>query len=162
MSTYVGRCMLLPVVLLSMATACAAQPANTSDYQSVDTGTLVVVNKGDATATLIDLGNGKTLATLPTGNGPHEVAVSRDGRGAVVSNYGANSSGSTLTLIDVAALDVASTIPLGRYRRPGVSLIRVRCSPRARWPRHSSGAGPCRPRWRSALGTKLYLSGSIP
>ena len=105
-------------------TACSAQPSADADYNAVDTGTLVVVNKGDATATLIDLASGATLATLPTGNGPHEVAVSRSGRWAVVADYGAGSDGQTLTLIDVAKLSVAMTIDLGRYRRPhGIAFV---------------------------------------
>ena len=41
--------------------------------------TLIVVNKSDATASLIDLASGRVLVTLPTGAGPHEVAVSPDG-----------------------------------------------------------------------------------
>ncbi len=39
------------------------------------TGTLVVTNKGGNTASIIDIGSRQNLATLPTGSGPHEVAV---------------------------------------------------------------------------------------
>ena len=46
--------------------------------------TLVVLNKSEATASLIDLESGAVRATLPTGNGPHEAAVSPDGRLALV------------------------------------------------------------------------------
>lgn len=82
-------------------------------------GTLVVTNKTPATATIIDVASGRTLATLPTGNGPHEVVVSRDGSIAVVTDYGAQGpGGNTLTIIDVPALAVARTISLGEYRRP--------------------------------------------
>ena len=52
------------------------------------TGTLVVSNMNDHTATVIDAATGRVHATLPTGEGPHEVAVSHDGRTALVSNYG--------------------------------------------------------------------------
>src|SRR4051794_3204928 len=51
-------------------------------------GTLVVANMEDSTASIIDLASGYTRATLPTGRWPHEVAVSDDGRFAVVTNYG--------------------------------------------------------------------------
>ena len=47
------------------------------------TGTLVVTNKRPSTLTLVDVASGRTLATLPTGTGPHEVVLSRDGRTAV-------------------------------------------------------------------------------
>ena len=42
-------------------------------------GTLVVLNKAEASASLIDLASGEVVATLPTGVGPHEVAASYDG-----------------------------------------------------------------------------------
>lgn len=81
-------------------------------------GTLVVTNKTPATASIIDIASGTILATLPTGQGPHEVVLTRNGRTAVVSDYGAQQGGSTLTVIDVAKRAVARTIALGEYRRP--------------------------------------------
>jgi YVTN family beta-propeller protein len=82
-------------------------------------GTLVVLNKSEATASLIDLDAGRTVATVPTGRGPHEVAVSPDGRLAVACNYGDREGpGSTLTVIDVPGARVVKTIDLGEYRRP--------------------------------------------
>jgi DNA-binding beta-propeller fold protein YncE len=81
-------------------------------------GTLVVTNKTPFTATIIDVGSGRTLATLPTGQGPHEVVISQDGRTAVVTDYGAQVPGQSLTVIDVLAKSVRRTIPLGEYRRP--------------------------------------------
>jgi len=81
-------------------------------------GTLMVLNKAEATASLIDLASGRTTATLPTGDGPHEVAVSPDGRWAVASNYGGATPGHTLTVLDLAARVVAQTVDLGAYTRP--------------------------------------------
>lgn len=84
-----------------------------------EAATLVVANKAEATVSLVDLDSGEVRATLPTGEAPHEVAVSPDGRLALVSNYGTRQApGSTLTLIDVAAAQVVRTIDLGEYRRP--------------------------------------------
>lgn len=81
--------------------------------------TLVVANKTDDTVDLIDLGKGESVATLPTGHAPHEVAVSPDGELAVVSNYGDRESpGSTLTLIDLVNSSVVRTIDLGSHTRP--------------------------------------------
>lgn len=85
-------------------------------------GTLVVVNKGASTATIIDVASGRNLATLSTGNGPHEVAMSTDGRLAVVTNY--ESSAPSLTVIDVAGLTVQKVISLGRHGRPhGIAFL---------------------------------------
>ncbi|MFQ5877580.1 MAG: cytochrome D1 domain-containing protein [Acidobacteriota bacterium] len=81
-------------------------------------GTLVVLNKSAATASLIDLDSNEVVATVPTGTAPHEVAVSPDGRLAVASNYGRRDPGSTLTVIDVPAARAVRTIDLGEYRRP--------------------------------------------
>jgi YVTN family beta-propeller protein len=87
--------------------------------------TLVVLNKSEATASLIDLDSGRVAATVPTGQAPHEVAVSPDGRLALCTNYGTREApGSTLTLVDVPAAKVVRTIDLGAHERPhGVSWL---------------------------------------
>lgn len=94
-------------------------------------GTLVVTNKSPSTATIIDLGSGRTLATLPTGAGPHEVVVSSNGTWAVVTDY-AGAPGKTLTVINLPQQRVEKTIDLGQYTRPhgimflpGDSLVAV-------------------------------------
>ena len=95
------------------------------------TGTLIVTNKSVSTATIIDVGSGRILATLPTGNGPHEVALSSDASTAVVTDY-SGEPGRTLTVIDVPGKRVVRTIDLGEHRRPhgivylpGDSLVAV-------------------------------------
>lgn len=81
--------------------------------------TLVVANKAEATASLINLESGEVVATLPTGEGPHEVGISPNGQFAMVSNYGRRgSSGQSLTLIDISSASVVKTIDLGEYRSP--------------------------------------------
>lgn len=83
------------------------------------TGTLVVSNMNDHTATIVDAASGRVLATLPTGEGPHEVTVSHDGRTALVSNYGVRGkAGNTLTVIDVERAAVARTLTLQGHERP--------------------------------------------
>ena len=81
--------------------------------------TLAVANKAEATVSLIDLDSGAVVATLPTGDGPHEIGMSADGRFALVTNYGTREQGgNSLTLIDIPAGSVVKTIDLGDYRRP--------------------------------------------
>lgn len=89
-------------------------------------GTLLVLNKSDNTVSLLDLATKKSVATIPTGDGPHEVAVSPDGKIAVICNYGSQDTpGSTLTVIDVAARRSLRTIDLQKYRRPhGAAWLR--------------------------------------
>lgn len=95
---------------------------------SARAGLLVVANQGAASATIIDAATLKTLATVPVGVGPHEAAVSPDGRWAIVTNYGNRDVlGNTLSVIDLAAptLSVVRTIDLGEYHRPhGAAFIR--------------------------------------
>lgn len=93
--------------------------------QGVDAeGTLVVLNKADNTASIIDVNTGEELALIPTGNGPHEAAVSLDGMTAVVGDYGDQTPGNSLTIIDLKGLSVKKKIDLGQYTRPhGVEFI---------------------------------------
>lgn len=73
---------------------------------------LLVCNKQDASVSIFDPATRKPITVLPTGEGPHEVAIAPDGRTAVVSDYGAQRPGSTLTVIDVVACKVLRTIEL--------------------------------------------------
>jgi YVTN family beta-propeller protein len=105
------------------ATLLAAQgraPAGTAP-----SGTIVVSNMNDATATVIDAATGRVHATLPTGQGPHEVVVTGDGRWALVSNYGVRGKpGNTITVIDVARAAVARTITVAGFQSPhGMSVL---------------------------------------
>lgn len=86
---------------------------------------LLVVNKAEASLSVVDLGRGEELARVPTGNAPHEVAVSPDGRIAVVTNYGTGQApGNTLTVVDLATLAPLSTVDLGEQTRPhGITWI---------------------------------------
>ncbi len=90
-------------------------------------GLLVVANQQGANATILDASTLKTVATVATGIGPHEAAVSPDGRWAVVTNYGNREvNGNTLSVIDLAAATptVVRTIDLGEYHRPhGAAFI---------------------------------------
>ena len=87
-------------------------------------GTLVVVNKRADAAQIIDIASGEVLQRIPTGAGPHEVVITADGSRAVVTDYGGRGGGSTLTVINVPARNVARKIDLGDHRRPhGVAFL---------------------------------------
>ncbi len=89
---------------------------------------LVVLNKSDHEAVLVDPTTFATLARIPTGQGPHEVAVAPDGRTAFVANYGMfavfrkgqrqDHPGNTLSVIDLERRVVRETFDLGAYTRP--------------------------------------------
>jgi YVTN family beta-propeller protein len=96
---------------------------------SARAGLLVVANQQGASATVLDAATLKTVATVPVGQGPHEVAISTDGRWAVVTNYGTQAAaGNTLSVIDLAAESpsVVRTIDLGQYQRPhGAAFVQA-------------------------------------
>lgn len=117
MITLSGRFVVCAAASIALSVSASAQIAGLS-------GTIVVTNKTPFTATIVDVASGRTLATLPTGNGPHEIVISRDGRTAVVTDYGAQTPGSTLTVIDIPGKRVVRTISLGEYRRPhGIVML---------------------------------------
>jgi len=85
---------------------------------------LLVLNKEDSTLSIIDPGSLKTLAVIPTGQAPHELAVSSDGRFAYVANYGAATPGDTLSVIDLIAQKEIRRVDLGELRRPhGIEFV---------------------------------------
>jgi len=105
-------------MLLATAAVLGLPRATSAQVEGL-TGSLIVTNKSIAKATVIDVATGRALATLPTGGGPHEIAISPSGNVAVVTDYGTGPSpGHTLTVIDLPGLRVARTIELGQYTRP--------------------------------------------
>jgi DNA-binding beta-propeller fold protein YncE len=99
------RLLLIVITLLAIPAARAA--------------TLLVANKSEATVSLFELPGAQLRATLPTGAGPHEVAVSPDGRRALVTNYGTRElPGDSLTLVDVPGAKVLGTIVLAAGAKP--------------------------------------------
>lgn len=82
-------------------------------------GYLVAVNQADNTADLVDLRVGKSVKKIPTGAGPHEAAVSPDGKLAAITNYGTGPApGNSLTIAALPSGEVVKTIDLGAYSRP--------------------------------------------
>jgi DNA-binding beta-propeller fold protein YncE len=98
-------------------------PAALAAQVSGLSGTLVVTNKQPSTATVIDVGTGRTLGVVPTGAGPHEIALSSNGTIAVVTDYGGQPR-RTLTVFNVPGQRVLRTIDLGQYTAPhGVAFL---------------------------------------
>lgn len=86
--------------------------------------TLLVLNKEDATLSLVDPATGRTTASVATGFGPHEVEVSEDGRLAFVTNYGTQQApGNSLSVIELAARR-ETRVDLGDLKRPHGVVVR--------------------------------------
>jgi DNA-binding beta-propeller fold protein YncE len=79
---------------------------------------LLVGNKSADTVWRLSTQDGRKLGEFATGQGPHEIVVSADGRTALVSNYGAGSPGNTVSVPDLPAGKGVRTIDLGEHDRP--------------------------------------------
>lgn len=99
------------VVLAGCQSSGNAPPARTPVTE------VVVANQQSASASIMT-GAGTSMTHVTVGAGPHEAAVSPDGRVAVVTIYGTQTPGNQLAVIDLAGDTVTRIIDLGSYTRP--------------------------------------------
>lgn len=85
---------------------------------------LAALSKGDNSLALIDPVEMKVTAKIPVGDSPHEVVFSSDGKLAFVANYGAQTPGSSLSVIDVAAGKELRRVDLSPLMRPHGLIFR--------------------------------------
>jgi YVTN family beta-propeller protein len=78
---------------------------------------LLALSKADQTLSIIDPTTLTVVASVPAGPDPHEVIASDDGKFAYISNYGGGAY-NTITVVDLLAQKVSSTIDLGALRGP--------------------------------------------
>jgi YVTN family beta-propeller protein len=79
---------------------------------------LLVLNKEEATLSIVDPSTLKVVGHAATGEGPHEVAASSDGKLAFVGNYGGQTPGGTISVIDLIGQKETRRVDLGSLRRP--------------------------------------------
>jgi YVTN family beta-propeller protein len=81
---------------------------------------LLVLNKSANELAIIDPQTKAVLARIPTGNAPHEIVASDDGKFAYVSNYGQppNQPGNTLSVYDLAAQKEIHRVDISPLRAP--------------------------------------------
>src|SRR4051812_2642729 len=92
---------------------CAASVASAQPH-----GTILVANQESASASIVDIDAGQVV-TIAVGDGPHEAAISPDGRWGFISVYGlARKLGNQIAVINMATKKVVRTIDLGTYTRP--------------------------------------------
>jgi len=105
-----------------LAAVCALITGHLATAQS---SRLLVLNKEDATFVIVDLAAGKILATVPVGQGPHELVASPDGKWAFASNYGNGPApGHTISMIDIAAKKELRRIDVSPLSRPhGLAFV---------------------------------------
>lgn len=84
---------------------------------------IMTANQQSASVTMIEAETGRLVAHIPVGDGPHEIAVSGDGRTAAVPLFGrgplgGDGGGDQLAVIDVATASVRHIVDLGDVESP--------------------------------------------
>lgn len=79
---------------------------------------LLVSNQAGDSVWRLSAQNGQQRGQFSTGDSPHEIALSPDGRTAVASNYGGVRSGNTLSVLDLHGGKPTGTIDLGIHSAP--------------------------------------------
>src|SRR5215213_814338 len=80
---------------------------------------LVTLNKAEkGSLTIIDPKDMKVVGSVPVGEYPHEVVLSADGKTAYVANYGQQTPGSSLSVIDLEAKKEIRRVDLTPLLRP--------------------------------------------
>jgi YVTN family beta-propeller protein len=106
----------LPILCAALALQSCAPAADTADTApaAAGAGTLLIGNKGENTMSFVSLADGRELGRSATGEWPHEIAISPDGRIAAVVAY----RGRTIDLFDIASRTKLRTIDLAPNEGP--------------------------------------------
>ena len=85
---------------------------------------LLVGNKSADSVWRLSVRDGRKIGEFRTGKAPHEIAVAGSGRFALVSNYGRETSGNTLSVLDLVGGKPTRSIDLGEHGAPhGLRLL---------------------------------------
>ena len=104
---------LLISTIFSVSTFAAALPSPA----------LIVLNKADAMLVIVDPASGKVTGKVSTGESPHEVVVSADGKTAFVTNYGSKTPGNSLSVIDLVGQKELHRVDLAPLSKPhGIAI----------------------------------------
>lgn len=104
------------VAIFLLGLALVGNPA--AGWAQTPSPALLVLDKEDNMLSIIDPATAKTVARIPTGEGPHEIAASDDGKMAFVANYGGRTPGSTISVMDLVGQKELRRVDLGALRRP--------------------------------------------
>lgn len=85
--------------------------------QSAPSTALLVLSKGDHTASIVDPSTLRVVARMPSGPDPHEIVADTDGKLAYVSNYGGPGGAyHTISVVDLIGQKALAPIDLGVLR----------------------------------------------
>jgi YVTN family beta-propeller protein len=94
--------------------------ARAARAQETPAPALLVLHKGENAMAIVDPSSGQVVGRVPTGQDPHELAVSDDGRLAFASNYAGPGprGGNSISVIDIAARKELHRVELSPLSRP--------------------------------------------
>jgi YVTN family beta-propeller protein len=106
-------------IIAAIVAAFLSTPITQAQSQTpIPSPALLVLNKAENSLAIVDPATQKVVARIPTGEGPHEIAASSDGKLAVVTNYGAKDPGHSLSVIDLTTQKEIHRVDLGPLGRP--------------------------------------------
>lgn len=108
----------LAAIVIGAAITAAATATAAQTNMSTPSPALLVLNKSANQLAIVDPATKQVVAHIGTGEGPHEVAASDDGKLAFVTNYGAQDPGHSLSVIDLVAQKEIHRLDLGPLGRP--------------------------------------------
>jgi YVTN family beta-propeller protein len=88
--------------------------------QETPSPALLVLHKGENAMAIVDPASGEVVGRVPTGQDPHELAVSDDGKLAFASNYAGPGprGGNSISVIDIAARKELHRVDIAPLSRP--------------------------------------------
>lgn len=118
---------------------------------------LVVAGNAEHRAAIVDAKTFESLASLPVGEGPHEIAVSQEGRFAYVAISGPREKpGKSITVLDIKRRTVKTNFDLGEYVQPhdlrvsnDGALLWVTCAPAQTVLEIATDTGSIKRKWKT-------------
>lgn len=109
-------------ILICCLAACRPLPSeNAADDLPATQWDLIVVEQGAGKVSILDLETGVKKSEVEVGYNPHEIALSRDGQTAYVSNFGIEDydrtigvPGLDISVIDLSAMTIKKRLPVNR------------------------------------------------
>lgn len=106
------------LVLIFPGLTCSQESERKQFAEAKSDSALLILNKAEATLVMVDGETLEIIAKIPTGDFPHEVIASPDGKTAYVANYGAQQPNNSLSVIDLVGRKEIKRIDLGGLWRP--------------------------------------------